>query len=413
MKRVVVTGLGAVTPLGNDVKSFWDGLINGKNGIDFITHFDVGGFKHRLAAEVKGFDPLSFMDKNTARKTDIFVQYALSAAIEAMEDSGLEGNIKSDELGVYFGSGIGGFITLSQEHEALLSGGPRKVSPHFISKMIGNIAAGNIAIKYGATGPCICPVTACASGTSSIGEAYRAIKHGYAKAIICGGSEAAITPLALAGFGNATALTDSADRDAASLPFDKRRSGFVIGEGAGALILEEYEHALSRGANIYAEVCGYGSTCDAYHVTAPSPQVSASSKMISDAIKDAGEIDPSKIYINAHGTGTKLNDKTETAAIKLAFGEERAKQIHISSTKSMTGHMLGAAGAAEAIAAILTLKNGIIPPTINLLEADEECDLNYTPNTAVKADIELALSSSLGFGGHNACLAFKNCKGEK
>lgn len=403
--------MGAVTPLGNDVKSFWDGLINGKNGIDFITHFDASGFKNKLAAEVQNFDPLSFMDKNSARKTDLFVQYALSAAMEAMAGSGLEGNIESEELGVYFGSGIGGFNTFCQEHAAMLSGGPRKVSPHFISKMIGNIAAGNIAIKYKATGPCISPVTACASGSSSIGEAYKAVKHGYAKAIICGGSEAAITPLALAGFGNATALTDSTDKDAASLPFDKRRGGFVMGEGAGVLILEEYEHAFSRGAKIYAEVCGYGSTCDAYHVTAPNPEVRASAKMILDSIKEAGEIDPSKIYINAHGTGTKLNDKTETAAIKLAFGEARAGRIHISSTKSMTGHMLGAAGAAEAIAAILALRNGIVPPTINLLEPDEECDLNYTPNTAVRANIELALSTSLGFGGHNACLAFKKCEG--
>jgi len=408
MSRVVVTGMGAVTPIGNDVKSFWDGLVSGRNGIDFITHFDASGFKHRLAAEVKNFDPLAFMDKNSARKTDLFVQYALCAAIEAMEDSGLENNIDSGDLGVYFGSGIGGFNTFCQEHEALLSGGPRKVSPHFISKMIGNIAAGNIAIKYNATGPCICTVTACASGSSSIGEAYRAVKHGYARAIICGGSEAAITPLALAGFGNATALTDSTDKDAASLPFDKRRGGFVIGEGAGALILEEYEHAVKRGAKIYAEVCGYGSTCDAYHVTAPNPEVTASAKMISDAVKESGSTaDPSKIYINAHGTGTKLNDKTESAAFKLAFGDERAKLLHISSTKSMTGHMLGAAGAAEAIAAILALKNGFIPPTINLLEPDGECDLNYTPNAGVKADIELALSTSLGFGGHNACLAFK------
>jgi len=399
--------MGAVTPIGNDVKSFWDGLVSGTNGIDFISHFDAGGFKQKLAAEVKGFDPLSFMDKNSARKTDLFVQYALCAVMEAMADSGLENNIDSEDLGVYFGSGIGGFNTFCQEYEALLSGGPRKVSPHFISKMIGNIAAGNIAIRYNATGPCISTVTACATGSSSIGEAYRAIKHGYAKAIICGGSEAAVTPLALAGFGNATALTDSADKDAASLPFDKRRGGFVIGEGAGALILEEYEHAAVRGAKIYAEVCGYGSTCDAYHVTAPNPEVKASAKMILDALKEAGNVDPSKIYINAHGTGTKLNDKTETAAFKLAFGDEKAKLLRISSTKSMTGHMLGAAGAAEAIAAILTLKSGIIPPTINLLEPDEECDLDYTPNKAARTDIELALSTSLGFGGHNACLAFK------
>lgn len=406
MNRVVITGMGALTPLGNDVKTFWKGLIEGVNGIDFITHFDTTPFKYKLAAELKGFDPDVFLEKNAARKLDPFAQFALCAAAEAMSDSGLEGNIESEDLGVYFGSGVGGFNTFCNDHEALLTGGVRKVPPQFISKMISNIAAGNIAIKYRATGPCFSVTTACASATSSIGEAYRAIKHGYAKAMICGGTEAAITPLAVAGFGNSLALSPSQDKNAASLPFDKRREGFIMGEGAGALILEEYGHAVKRGAKIYAEVCGYGSTCDAYHVTAPDPEAKATAKAISDSLPE-NVSDTSRIYLNAHGTGTKLNDKTETAAIKNAFGEDRAKLIHISSTKSMTGHMLGAAGAVEAIAAVLALREGIIPPTINYLEPDEECDLDYTPNKAVKAELDLALSTSFGFGGHNACLAFR------
>ncbi len=406
MSRVVITGLGAVTPIGNDVKSFWDGLVNGKNGVDFISYFDHSPFKYKMAAEVKNFDPSSRLDGNTVRRMDLFSQYALYAAQEAMEDSGLENSIDGEDLGVYFGSGVGGFNTFCSEHANFIAGGVRKVSPLFVPKMISNIAAGNIAIRYGATGPCISVTTACATSSSSIGEAYRAVKHGYAKAIICGGSEAAINPFSIAGFGNAQTLSPATDRNAASVPFDKRRDGFVMGEGAGVLILEEYEHALKRGAKIYAEVCGYGSTCDAYHMTAPNPEAKASAKAISEALA-GNETDVSKIYLNAHGTGTKLNDKTETLAVKQAFGEEMAKKLHISSTKSMTGHMLGAAGAVEAIASILALKNGIIPPTINYLEPDEECDLNYTPNKAVKADIELALSTSFGFGGHNACLAFK------
>lgn len=409
MKRVVVTGMGAVTPIGNDTASFWDGLISGKNGIDTITHFDVADSKYKLAAEVKGFDAAGALGKTTARKTDLFVQYALFAAGQAMEDSGLEGKVENERLGVYFGSGIGGFNTFCNEHQALLEGGPRKVSPLFIPKMIYNIASGNIAIRYKATGPSMAISTACATGTTAIGEAYRTIKHGYATAIICGGSEATITPLAVAGFGNCMALSASEDKNAASLPFDKRRAGFVMGEGAGALILEEYEHAVARNAHIYAEVCGYGSTCDAYHVTAPDPEAVASARAVTDAMEGISA-DAGKIYINAHGTGTHLNDKTETAAFKRAFGEQ-AKSLHISSTKSMTGHMLGAAGAVEAIAAILALGNGLIPPTINLMEPDEECDLNYTPNVAVKADIDLVMSTSLGFGGHNACIAFKKVEG--
>ena len=406
MNRVVVTGMGAVTPIGNSVPEFWDSLVNGKNGIDTITRFDVTESKFKLAAEIKNFEPLILLDKMTVRKTDLFVQYALYAAQEAMNDSALANQIKGEELGVYFGSGIGGFTTLCNEHEAMMSEGPRKVTPQFISKMIYNIAAGNIAIAFKATGPNIAVSTACATGTTAIGEAYRAIKHGYATAVICGGSEAAITPLTVAGFGNCLALSPCEDKNAASLPFDKRRSGFVLGEGAAALILEDYEHAVKRNAKIYAEVCGYGSTCDAYHVTSPSPDPTSAAKAITDSIADAGDIAAEYIYMNAHGTGTALNDKSETAAFKKAFGD-RASDIHISSSKSMTGHMLGATGAAEAIAAIMAINTSIVPPTINLNEPDEECDLDYTPNVAKKAEIKLALSNNLGFGGHNACIAFR------
>ncbi len=406
MNRVVITGIGALTPVGNDTKTFWENLVNGVNGVDNISYFDTTPFKHKLAAELKGFKPEDCLDKTLIRKNDAYTLYALAAAQEAMADSGLEGKIAGEDIGVYFGSGIGGFKTFCTEHEALLTGGARKVSPLFIPKMISNIAAGNIAIRFGAKGPCFSVTTACASASSSIGEAYRAIKHGYAKAMISGGSEAPIIPLAIAGFGNALAISPSQDKNAASIPFDKRREGFVIGEGAGALILEEYGHAMKRGAKIYAEICGYGSTCDAYHVTAPDPEARETARSISDSLRGL-EFDASKTYINAHGTGTKLNDKTETAAIKNAFGEDKARLLHISSTKSMTGHMLGAAGAVEAIAAVLALKNGIVPPTINYLVPDEDCDLNYTPNTAVKTELELALSTSFGFGGHNACLAFR------
>ena len=406
MKRVVVTGLGAVTPVGNSVEEFWNSLKNGVNGIAKIESFDVSEFKYTLAAQLKNFEPTLLIDKMTVRKTDPFVQYALYAAQQAVDDSDIMENIDHDEFGVYFGSGIGGFETFCKEHQSLLEKGPRRVTPQFVSKMIYNIAAGNIAIRFKAFGPNIAISTACATGTTAVGEAYRAIRDGYATAIIAGGTEAAIAPLTLAGFGNCLALTPSDDPNAASLPFDKRRGGFVMGEGAGALILEEYEHAVNRGAKIYAEVCGYGSTCDAHHVTAPDPEAKHSAKAIELALSTSGEVDAKNIYINAHGTGTHLNDLTETHAFKNVFGD-KAYDLHISSTKSMTGHLLGAAGAIEAIAAIKTLDEGIIAPTINLNEPDEECDLNYTPNKAVSADIKLSMSTSLGFGGHNACVAFK------
>ncbi|MGN0135554.1 beta-ketoacyl-ACP synthase II [Anaerotignum sp.] len=407
MKRVVVTGIGAVTPVGNNVPDFWEALKNGKNGIASITRFDVSESKYKLAAEVKEFDPTQYMEKLAAKKLDRFSQYAMVAAGEAMTDSGLEGNIAKEDLAVYFGSGIGGFETFCESYDMMQAKGPRRVSPLFIPKMISNIAAGNIAIRYQAQNACVSVSTACATGTTAIGEGYRAILHGYTTAAICGGSEAAITSLAVAGFGSCMALSASEDPNAASLPFDKRRGGFVMGEGAGALILEEYEHAKARGAKIYAEVVGYGSTCDAHHVTAPAEEAVASGKAIKIAAEGLKDIAPEAIYINAHGTGTALNDKTETRAIKNAFGEEDARKVHISSTKSMTGHMLGAAGAVEAIAAILAVKENIIPPTINLVEADPACDLDYTPNTAVQTNVEGAMSTSLGFGGHNACVAFR------
>ncbi len=406
MKRVVVTGIGAVTPIGNDVPTFWVSLLEGKNGIAPIKAFDATPYNWQLAAEVKDFDAAAVLDKITARKTDPFVQFALAATQEAMNDSGIAGTLAPEELGVYYGSGIGGFQTLCTQHISLLENGPRKVAPQFISKMIYNIAAGNIAIRFQAKGANMAISTACATGTTAIGEAYRAIAMGAQTAIICGGSEAAISPLALVGFGNAMALSSAKDTDAASLPFDARRGGFVMGEGAGTLILEEYEHAVARGAKIYAEVCGYGATCDAHHVTAPDPEATQVARAITLACKDMADIDPSQIYVNAHGTGTALNDKTETTALKKAFAED-AKKLHISSTKSMTGHMLGAAGAVEAIAAILALQNNVIPPTINLKEADPELDLNYTPNTPVQTPVALAVSTSLGFGGHNACVAFR------
>ncbi|MBR2916698.1 MAG: beta-ketoacyl-ACP synthase II [Clostridia bacterium] len=409
MRRVVITGMGAVTPIGNDIKTFWDGLINGKNGIDKVTKFDATGFKATLAAEVKDFDPLVAMEKGEARKTDLYTQYALVAAAEAVTDSGIEGTIESDRIGVYVGSGIGGMGTFCEEHSNLLEKGERRVSPLFIPKMITNIAAGNIAIKYGFNGPCFSLSTACATGTHSIGEAYRAIKHGHADAMVTGGSEATINPLAFAGFINCMALSTSEDKDAASIPFDARRGGFIMGEGAGILVLEEYERAVARGAKIYGEIVGYGSTCDAHHITAPDPEAKWVAKAILNAMEEADLVGETNVYVNTHGTSTPLNDKTETAALHKAFGEG-AKDIHMSSTKSMTGHMLGAAGAVEAIAAVLALKEGIIPPTIGYSEADIECDINCTPNKAVKADIVASYSTSLGFGGHNACLAFKAVK---
>lgn len=414
-RRVVVTGLGIVSPLGNDVKTYWDGLISGKCGIDVIKSFPIDDLPSKVAGEVKDFNPAEYgIEPSFARKQDRFTLFAVAAAAQAMQQSGLnsaeEGNISPERLGVYFGSGIGGFTTQVRETEKILNDGPKWVSPLFIPTMISNIAAGNIAIRHNARGACVPVVTACATSTHNIGEAYRAVKHGYADAIIAGGSEAVILPLAIAGFANAKALSRAEDPNYASLPFNKNRGGFVMAEGAAVLILEEYERAVARGADIIAEVCGYGNTCDAYHVTAPRPDGTTQAAAIRQALDEAGYTSEEQLYVNAHGTGTALNDVSETAALKLALGDD-AYKAHVSSTKGATGHMLGAAGAAEAVASVLALKNGVVPPTIHLDEVDPECDLNYTPDIAVKADLTMAISVSLGFGGHNGCLAFRKFQG--
>ena len=406
-RRVVVTGLGAITPVGNNVKETWEGLKNGKNGIAPITSFDTTGYKATLAAEVKGFDPKEYMEVNEILRTDRYVQLAIGAAEQAVEESGLKGKMVPERSAVLFGTGIGGINTFESEYRKLMEKGPRRVSPLFIPMLIANMAAGMIAIHHDCRGTAMPAVTACASGSDAIGEAMRLIRHGYADAVITGGTEAAISASAVAGFANMKALSTADDPNEASLPFDKRRAGFVIGEGAVALILEEYEHAKARGAKIYGEVCGYGSTCDAFHMTAPHPEARGGAQAMMDAMKEAGYSENDTVYVNAHGTGTPKNDSIETIAIKKALGEEAARRAYVSSTKSMTGHMLGAAGAIEALACLFALNEGVIPPTINLKEQDEECDLNCVPNTAVKADIDLALSNSLGFGGHNACLAFR------
>lgn len=414
MYRVVVTGMGVISPVGNDIDTFWDNLKNGVCGIDKITRFDASGLKVSLDAEVKEFEPKSYYDTmQEIRKSDLFMQYAMGAAKQAVEQSGiLDSDIDKERFGVYIGSGIGGINTTIRETKKLYEKGPEMVSPFFVPMMISNMAAGAVSIKFGAKGPTLPVVTACATSTHTIGEAFRAIRHGYADAIIAGGSEASINELAMAGFVNCQALNLSDNPEEGSLPFDKRRGGFVMGEGAGILLLEEYEHAKKRGATILAEVAGYGNTADAYHITAPDPEGDGAIRAIKNTVKEAGISDEHEVYINAHGTGTHLNDAMETKAIKAVFGK-KAYDIHVSSTKSMTGHMMGATGAVEAIASVLALKDGIIPPTINYREKDEECDLNYTPNEAVKADVDFAISTSLGFGGHNACIAFKKYSEEK
>ena len=406
-RRVVVTGMGCVTPLGNDLPTTWRNLVDGKNGIGPITKFDTTDFKAKLAAEVRDFDPKLYMEKPQILHSDLYAQLAMAAAVQAMEDSGIAGTMPGERMGVYIGTGIGGIQTFEAEHSKLLNKGPRRVSAYFIPMMIANIASSMIAIRYGCMGPAMPAVTACASGSNAIGEALRVIRHGYADAMICGGAEATVTPLAAAGFCNMQALSTSEDPDAASLPFDARRGGFVMGEGSGVLILEEYEHAKARGAKIYGEICGYGSTNDAYHITAPHPEGVGGARAMADALREAGYTGSELVYVNAHGTGTHLNDAIETMALKKAFGEELARKLLISSTKSMTGHMLGAAGAVEAIVSLKALEDGIVPPTINLREADPACDLDYVPGTARTAPVTLALSNSLGFGGHNACLTFR------
>ncbi|MBP7101727.1 MAG: beta-ketoacyl-ACP synthase II [Bacteroidales bacterium] len=406
MKRVVITGMGIVSPIGNDITTYWNNLKNGICGIGEITSFPIGDFPVKIAGEVKNFNPEEYgIDKSLIRRSDLFTHYALVASKQAMDDSKLE--IAPERLGVYIGSGVGGIHTFYSESKKLLENGMGWVSPLFIPTMISNIAAGNVAISYGAEGPCLPVVTACATGTHSIGEAYRTIKHGYADAIIAGGTEASIVPLAIGGFANAKALSRSTDPLSASIPFDIRRQGFVLSEGAGVLILEEYEHAKARNANIYAEVCGYGNTCDAYHYTAPRPDATTAARAMKLALDEARFTDEDILYINAHGTSTPLNDKTETLAIKVALGEVAARKAMISSTKSMTGHMLGAAGGAELIASVLALRESIIPPTIGLLEPDPECDLDYVPLKARKTKITIAMSNSLGFGGHNGSIVIR------
>lgn len=407
IRRVVVTGLGAISPIGSTIDEVWSNMTAGIHGIAPITLFDTTNYKAKLAAEVKGFNPRDYMDKADVLRSDRYAQFGVAAASQAVLESGVIGTLPPERIAVYFGSGIGGIRTFTDEHLKLINRGPARVSPYFVPMMIANMAAGMIAIRYNCRGAALPSVTACASGSNAIGEAVRAIRHGYADAVITGGSEAAICECGVAGFVNMQALSVAEDPNAASLPFDIRRGGFVIGEGAAALVLEEYEHAISRGATIYGEVCGYGSTCDAYHITAPLPDASGGARAMKEALCEAGYTGNERVYVNAHGTGTPLNDIAETKAIKDALGEENARAAYVSSTKSMTGHMLGAAGAIEAIACLMALKTGVIPPTVNLLEPDPECDLNYVPNKAAHADIQLALSNSLGFGGHNACLAFR------
>ena len=405
MRRVVVTGMGAVTPVGNHLEEYWNSLVEGVCGVDFITRFDVSDKKVKVAAEVKNFDPLEYFEKSELRKNDLFVQYAVAAATQAMNDSKLAGTVEPERLGVYIGSGIGGILTTTENSDKLCQGAKR-VSPFMVPMMISNMASGTVSIRFEAKGPTLPIVTACATSSHAIGEAYRAIRHGYADAILAGGSEAAVCNLTLAGFTSCMALTANNDPKTACRPFDKNRDGFVMGEGAGVVVLEEYEHAVARGAKIYGEVCGYGNTSDAYHVTAPDPEAGGITRAIRLAMEEAGVQADEHTYVNAHGTSTQLNDKSETLAFHQAFGEA-AEKVAISSTKSMTGHMLGAACAVEAIACLKALETGIVPPTVGLQEADPDCDLDYTPGTAKRMDVKTALSTSLGFGGHNACLVFR------
>ena len=406
-RRVVITGLGTVNPLGNTAADSWAAAKAGRCGIGPITQFDTTDFKCKLAGEVKNFDPETVVDKKEARKMARFTVLALAAAAEAVADSGLDTEAEAKQIGVILSSGIGGLPTIEEQHTRGEEKGMEKVSPYFVPMSIANMAAAQVAIRFGLKGMCTCPVTACAGGTNAVGDAFHRIRDGYETAMVCGGAESCISPLGIGGFTSMKALSTATDPDAASLPFDARRGGFVMGEGSGVLVLEELEHARARGAHIYAEVVGYGATCDAYHMTAPRPDGSGAAKAMEMAVRDAG-IAPDQVdYINAHGTSTKLNDASETRGFKLALGEEAARTAHISSTKSMTGHMLGATGAVEAIACVGALTEGIIPPTIHYSEADPECDLDYTPNQAVSAQVRWALSTNLGFGGHNAALAFK------
>lgn len=413
-KRCVITGLGAVTPLGNTVDSFWDGIKNGVCGIDYIKKFDTSEFKVKIAAEVKDFNPELYMSKKDVKRNDLFAIYGMAAGVQAFEDSGIDMEKEdADRVGVIVGSGVGGLMTMEEQVRRMDAKGPSRVSPMFITMTIGNMVAGNIAIRIGAKGVCEDIVTACATGNNCIGTAFRNIKHGYLDVCVAGGAEGSICEVGVAGFTNLTALTTEEDPKKACRPFDKERNGFVMGDGAGILVLEELEHAVARGARIYGEIVGYGASCDAYHVTLPDPEGRGGAKAMQLAMKEAG-IAPEQVdYINAHGTSTPANDVGETKAIKLALGEEAAKKTAISSTKSMTGHLLGAAGAIEAICCVKALQEGFLPPTINYHTPDEECDLDYIPNQGREAkDAVYALSNSLGFGGHNAVLCFKKWEGK-
>jgi len=408
LKRVAITGLGALTPIGNDIPEYWQGLLSGRNGIGPITRFDAAAHSSRIAGEVKGFDPHDYMERKEAKRMDRFCQFAVAASKQAIADSQLEINdLNADRVGVLIGSGIGGIKVLEVQQEIYLTKGPSRCSPFMIPSMIANMAAGLVAIQLGAKGPNCCTVTACAAGSNAIGDAFRLIQRGYADAMICGGTEAAVTPLGVAGFAAMKALsTRNDDPSVACRPFDRDRDGFVIGEGSGILILEDLEMALNRGAKIYAEIVGYGMSCDAHHITAPVPDGRGATRAIELALKD-GNINPEQIdYINAHGTSTAANDVTETKAIKKALGK-KAYNVAISSTKSMTGHLLGGSGGIEAVATALAIAEGKIPPTINLFAPDPECDLDYVPKLSRSAAIEVALSNSFGFGGHNVTLAFK------
>ena len=411
-RRVVITGMGAITPVGNNVDDFWNSIKNGVSGIDFIKSFDTTDFKVKIAAEVKDFDPTLYVQKKELKRNDLVSIYGIAAATQAVLDSKLNlDEIDKDRFGVIVGSGIGGMITIQEQVGKLFAKGPSKVSPLFIPMAIGNMVAGNIAIKFGAKGVCENIVTACATGTNCIGDAFRSIKHGYSDIIIAGGAEAAISEIGVAGFTNLTALSTNPDPKKACRPFDKNRDGFVMGDGSGVVILEELEHALKRGAKIYGEVVGYGATGDAYHMTAPSPDGSGAGKAMKLAMEEAG-IKPSDVsYINAHGTSTPANETSEIKAINYALGDE-APNVPVSSTKSMTGHLLGAAGAIEAIACIKALEDGFIPPTLNVDEKDENCNFDCVPYVGRSADLKYALSNSLGFGGHNAVLCFKKWEGK-
>ena len=407
MRRVVVTGLGAITPVGNDVDEFWDGLISGKCGIDQITLFDTTNFKVKLAGEVKNFNVEDHFDRREAKRLDRFSHFAIVAARELMKDSKLDvSSIDATRFGVAVSSGIGGLQTIENNAKTLFEKGPDRISPMYIPMAINNMAAGNIAIEVGAKGESFCMTTACASATHTIGECFRIIKHGYQDVMIAGGTEASITPTGIGGFTNIKALSQEPDKTRASIPFDKERSGFVMGEGAGIILLEELEHAKKRGAKIYAEVVGSGATSDAYHITSPAPDGEGGARAMVNAMKDAGIKPEDVTYINAHGTATPLNDKFETMAVKTAFGDA-SKKVMVSSTKGHTGHLLGAAGGVEAVACVKAIEKGMVPPTIGYKVPDEECDLDIVPNEARKVEVKYAMSNSLGFGGHNSSILFK------